>query len=537
MEVVCRRTTSRSSESRTTEEAGQVAAPRGAGAGSPRRFERFAVLPAFANKSAAELGALRPRAARRAVGDRARARIRVVERAARRSRSAHALVRRRRRRVHPLRDGRRVGPRGAAARASSRHCVGIALHRARARRRGGGRGATAPTIPSSRRSRVDRRTGSRCSTCATPACTPTILDAWTAWSRSRGGCAALGANPNAEYHWNWHPELPRTALWARASARSATCRSREVLLDAGANPTDGVTVHIAGGGGNLAALELLHRFGVDVNGIPGGVPPLVYMMFWATESRRAALAARTRRGPEPRVGPRRRSAAPRRGAAMGRADGRAARRARRRSAATPRPTGARRTRWRSSTAIDDIAAWLLAHGAKDELSPLERFVAACARGDRAAATAMLAARPDAARRASSRAPPHAASPGRERATPRCSRRCSSCGFDPHAKDKDDVTALHRAAMGGPPGSRARAAEVRRGRQRAGRHVLGDAARLGRGRTRSTRSAGADHVAVARLLIAAGSPLEWTPPEGAPGPERTLEGLIELRRAAMVSASG
>ena len=45
------------------------------------------------------------------------------------------------------------------------------------------------------------------------------------------------------------------------------------------------------------------------------------------------------------------------------------------------------------------------------------------------------------------------------------------------------------------------------------------------------SPGADHVGVARLLIAAGSPVEWTPPEGAPGPERTLDGLIELVRAA------
>ena len=42
------------------------------------------------------------------------------------------------------------------------------------------------------------------------------------------------------------------------------------------------------------------------------------------------------------------------------------------------------------------------------------------------------------------------------------------------------------------------------------------------------------VGVARLLIAAGSPLDWTPPEGAPGPERTLEGLIELRREAAES---
>jgi hypothetical protein len=39
------------------------------------------------------------------------------------------------------------------------------------------------------------------------------------------------------------------------------------------------------------------------------------------------------------------------------------------------------------------------------------------------------------------------------------------------------------------------------------------------------------VGVARLLIAAGSSLEWVPPEGAPEPEGTLEGLMELRRDA------
>src|SRR5262245_45624437 len=92
---------------------------------------------------------------------------------------------------------------------------------------------------------------------------------------------ALGANPNAEYHWNWHPELPRTALWA-AVCTVGHLPLAEVLLEAGANPTDGVTSHIAGGGRNIAALELLHRFGLNVNGIPGGVPPLVYMMFWST---------------------------------------------------------------------------------------------------------------------------------------------------------------------------------------------------------------------------------------------------------------
>jgi hypothetical protein len=91
---------------------------------------------------------------------------------------------------------------------------------------------------------------------------------------------ALGANPNAEYHWKWHPELPRTALWG------AICAVRhlplaEVLLEAGANPTDGVSTHIAASVGALDALELLYRYHLNVDGIPGGVPPLVYMMHWA----------------------------------------------------------------------------------------------------------------------------------------------------------------------------------------------------------------------------------------------------------------
>src|SRR6202008_4339454 len=55
----------------------------------------------------------------------------------------------------------------------------------------------------------------------------------------------------------------------------------QVLLEAGANPTDGVSTHITAGGGNIAALELLHRFGLNVEGMPGGVPPLRYILSWA----------------------------------------------------------------------------------------------------------------------------------------------------------------------------------------------------------------------------------------------------------------
>ncbi len=106
----------------------------------------------------------------------------------------------------------------------------------------------------------------------------------------------------------------------------------------------------------------------------------------------------------------------------------------------------------------------------------------------------------------------------------------ACGFDPGAKDKDRVTPLHRAAMGG--------------------HVDAVRVLLNHGADvnaldgmfsapplvwavegRQSRHRGTDHVGVAQLLIAAGSPLDWTPPEGAPGPERTLEGLTVLRRDA------
>ena len=58
-----------------------------------------------------------------------------------------------------------------------------------------------------------------------------------------------------------------------------------------------------------------------------------------------------------------------------------------------------------------------------------------------------------------------------------------------------------------------------------------AAGLGGGRAHARAAPGSDHVGVARLLIAAGSPLEWTPPAGAPSPEATVDGLVSLRAAA------
>jgi hypothetical protein len=338
----------------------------------------------------------------------------------------------------------------------------------------------------------------------------------------------LGANPNAEYHWNWHPELPRTALWGSICA-VAHLPLGEVLLKAGANPTDGVSTHIAGGGGDIGALELLHRFGVNVNGIPSGVPPLVYMMLWAHnpagpnwllehgadanlawgEGGESPLHVAARRWDIPMV-----ERLVRHGADVLRHRG----------------DGATAHTLAELHGNADIAAWLLAHGAQDELSAVDRFAAACARADRVAADALLAAQPGLR---SELRPEHHLMVHRpaECGNVTALETMLACGFDPNTKDKDSVTSLHRAAMGGHP------AAVRVLLQYGADVEAMDGMFSGsplvwavEGR-RNSEHGGANHVEVARLLIAAGSPLGWTPPEGAPSAEGTLEGLTDLRRAA------
>jgi ankyrin repeat protein len=363
-----------------------------------------------------------------------------------------------------------------------------------------------------------------CHTCM-PSLDKSRLDGLVAIARQ---LISLGANPNAEYHWNWHPELPRTALWA-SICNVGHLPLAEVLLEAGANPTDGVTTHIAGGGGHHAALDLLHRYGVNVNGIPGGVPPLVYMMTWARSSEGPFWLLE--HGADPNLAWGDAGEAPLHVAA------------RRWSLDMTEKLvehGADVTRRRSDGATahtlaemfgnHDIAQWLLAHGAKDELSPLERFVAACARADRTAADAMLQENP--ALRTDLRNEHHLMlhRPA-ESGNAAVLETMLQCGFDPNAKDPQNVTALHRAAMAGSADAvrvlLAHSADVNAA---DGMFAASPLVWAVEGR-HSRKGPHVDHVAVARLLIAAGSPLDWKPPEGAPDPEGTLEGLIELTRAA------
>jgi ankyrin repeat protein len=339
---------------------------------------------------------------------------------------------------------------------------------------------------------------------------------------------ARGANPNAEYHYQWHAELPRTALWG-AVCVVGHLPLAEALLEGGANPTDGVTTHITAGGSNLAALDLLHRFGLNPDGIPGGVPPLRYLMNWSTDSAGArwlleqgadANLAWGEQGDAPLHVAAQRWDVPmvellvRHGADIHRrrADGR---------------TAHTLAELHGNT---EVAAWLLAHGAKDELSNLERFIAACTRGDRARADAMLSEHPNL--RSELRAEHHLMMhvPA-ERGDAAVLETMLACEFDPNVPDKEGVTALHRAAMAG--------------RVEAVRVLLAHGASVNAldGMFSATpllwaaeawshaADARADLIAVARLLIAAGSSLEWHPRENAPHPERTQEQLLELCRAA------
>jgi ankyrin repeat protein len=340
---------------------------------------------------------------------------------------------------------------------------------------------------------------------------------------------ARGANPNAEYHWNWHRELPRTALWGALCAVNHLPLA-EALLERGANPTDGVSMHINAGSGNLPALELLHRFGVNVNGIPGGVPPLRYILSWARNT--TGIRWLLEHGADPNLPWAEPGDAPLHIAAQ-RWDVPMVEFLVRHGADIQQRSREGRTAHTLAALHGnrEIADWLRAHGAKDELSPLENFVSACTRGDQAHANEMLRANPglrDELRR-EHHLMMHVPA---ERGDVAALKTMLTCGFDPNAKDNEAVTPLHRAAMAG--------------RTEAVRLLLAHGASVNaldgmfsatplvwatEGWTHRAHADGADHLRAARLLIAAGSPLEWNPPEKAPDPEGTQEQLAALCREA------
>jgi hypothetical protein len=292
-------------------------------------------------------------------------------------------------------------------------------------------------------------------------------------------------------------------------------------------------MHITAGMGNLAALELLHRFDVKVDGIPGGVPPLRYILNWAAGPGTRAVGVHwlLEHGADANLAWGEFGDAPLHLAAQ-RWDVSMVELLVRHGADIHRrrPDGRTAHTLAELHGNREIAAWLLAHGAQDELSSLERFISACACGDGVRAAALLHAQPSLGGQL--RAEHHLMMQvPAERGDAKVLETMLTCGFNPDQQDNDGVTSLHRAAMAGHAEAvRVLLAHGASVNALDGMFSATPLVWATEGWSHGPHD-GTDYIGVARLLIAAGSSLEWTPPEKAPDPERTHEHLVELCRAA------
>lgn len=336
----------------------------------------------------------------------------------------------------------------------------------------------------------------------------------------------LGADPNLRFPWRHH-DVFRPVLWGAVFVARSLPLAR-TLLEAGADPSDGVTLTLAASAGDISALDLLREFGADPDGpwATDGSTPLYAILHWAENDAGARWLLEHRADPDP----------------VFEANGETPLHV----AAATWDTGLvellvekgadpsrRRADGRTPYAIAllsnnaAVAEWLLAHGASADLSEVDRLVGACSRGDLAAAQALLAAHPglEGEIAAEHYVALYAAA---ERNDVAALEALLTCGFDPDRGDEAmDMTALHKAAMAGWPDAvrvlLAHGASVE-ARDREFKATALLAAAEG---SRWRRGPGRDHAAVGRLLLDAGSPTDWEP--NAEPAEAILEIVAAWRR--------
>jgi ankyrin repeat protein len=341
---------------------------------------------------------------------------------------------------------------------------------------------------------------------------------YTALARSPVGSAAglvaiarrlleLGVDPNTRFPW-LHHNVRRPVLWG-ATRVTRSLPLAELLLQHGADPNDGVTLPLAASAGDLTTLELLRAHGADPNQpwATDGAATLYAILHWSTiatgvqwllEQGADADPVFAANGETPlHVVARRWDVAiaellAQRGADLSR----------------------RRMDGRTPFAVAElngnraVADWLRARGAADALQPVDRLVAACGRGDRAAAEAMLAARPTLRDEIAAEhyVALHRAA---EQNDVDALALLLDCGVDPNRGDEEiGKTALHSAAMAGRPDAvrlllaRGASPDVR-DREFHGQPLVWAAEG-----SRSHRERAQDYADVGRLLLDAGSPVEW-----------------------------
>jgi ankyrin repeat protein len=155
----------------------------------------------------------------------------------------------------------------------------------------------------------------------------------------------------------------------------------------------------------------------------------------------------------------------------------------------------------------DVAAWLQVHGAANELSAVDQLVAACSRGDRPAVAAILKQGSDVRNEIG---PEHYAAFYRaaERNDIAALEAMLACGFDPNRPDESiGKTAVHVAAMEGWPEA-VRLLLVHGGSVAVRDREFDAPPLIWAAEGSRTSRPGRDHAAVGRLLLDAGSPVEW-----------------------------
>ena len=334
---------------------------------------------------------------------------------------------------------------------------------------------------------------------------------------------ALGVDPNTRFPW-LHHNVHRPVLYGAAQV-AQSMPLVQALLDAGADPNDGVTLPLAASAGDIPMLEMLRAHGAnaDQHWASDGSTALYAILQWSrtpdgilwllahgadpnavfTENGETPLHVAARGWEVPVV-----EAMVQRGADISR----------------------RRSDGRTPYAVAElngnraVAEWLVAHGASPELTDVDRLVAACSKGDRAAAAALLSRNPGLKSEVTD---DHyiAFHQAAERNDIPALEAMLASGFDPNRPDMSiGKTALHSAAMEGWPDAvrvlLAHGASVHvRDREFHGQPLVWAAEGSRQGRE------GRDFAAVGKLLLEAGSPVDWQSPEAEPA-----EGITEIVEA-------